>query len=735
MPNLRDPCDGWKTFRIAPGFIAAGIILLIGPMLPAAKARNGPPVSAGLNGIADWSRTHEFADLVKQSRPFGSSNTPWDGLAPKDARGWPTGDAGVVLLCCQPTGAGFPDLSGVYRIRFECAATPVVSAVASPGTVRNIARNAATGIVTAEYVQPPGGDTIMLRFTGTNGGIRNLSVMRPGTSGGQTFMPAFLAHNQRFGVLRFMDWTLTNNNETVTWADRTLPEDATWNWRSGVPYEACVDAVNATSADMWINVPAKANDDYVRRMARLIRDRLSPGRNVYVEYSNEVWNWQFNQAQYNLQQAVAEAAAGGSNLAHDGATDQNVLRWRRHARETVRVGRIFAEEFGPGSLNTRVRPVLAGQIVWSDQYKVSLDFISSVIGPPKNHVYCVAGAPYFNVADADTQTNLTTTQVLASLSRSIDQTNGSIMYERLAAYSAAWGLRPFMAYEGGVDTFGPNNVAAKRAANHDPAMRELCARYLRGWFAAGGGNFNWFVSGAGDWNSQYGTWTLTESMTNQVTPKILALDDVRNAATPAITIGAGLPGVLDARRHIERRDNWLTTTSSGIRNVGESLDYLVRTPVAGGYKLRLNAAAWSASAGVGIGVNRVQQRTLTLPRTGAGANTNFQWSGYSGNINLPGGLSVLRLTWLDGYAHDMLQIELASVCVSLADVAGGVGGGADGVVDGSDFVAFLNSFGVGDPAASPTADVAGAGADGLIPDGVVDGSDFIAFINAFSQGC
>ena len=59
----------------------------------------------------------------------------------------------------------------------------------------------------------------------------------------------------------------------------------------------------------------------------------------------------------------------------------------------------------------------------------------------------------------------------------------------------------------------------------------------------------------------------------------------------------------------------------------------------------------------------------------------------------------------------------------------------DGVVDGSDFIAFINSFGAGEPTIDPLADVAGGGASGLEPDGIIDGSDFVAFINAFAAGC
>jgi hypothetical protein len=68
----------------------------------------------------------------------------------------------------------------------------------------------------------------------------------------------------------------------------------------------------------------------------------------------------------------------------------------------------------------------------------------------------------------------------------------------------------------------------------------------------------------------------------------------------------------------------------------------------------------------------------------------------------------------------------------LADVA------ADGTIDGSDFIAFINAFGIGDAAVDPVADVGGGSdpsRDAGGPDGTIDGTDFIAFINAFAAGC
>jgi hypothetical protein len=59
----------------------------------------------------------------------------------------------------------------------------------------------------------------------------------------------------------------------------------------------------------------------------------------------------------------------------------------------------------------------------------------------------------------------------------------------------------------------------------------------------------------------------------------------------------------------------------------------------------------------------------------------------------------------------------------------------DGTVDGTDFIAFINAFSIGDAAVDPAADLVGTGPDGIQPDGTVDGADFIAFINAFAAGC
>ena len=81
---------------------------------------------------------------------------------------------------------------------------------------------------------------------------------------------------------------------------------------------------------------------------------------------------------------------------------------------------------------------------------------------------------------------------------------------------------------------------------------------------------------------------------------------------------------------------------------------------------------------------------------------------------------------------DYATINLISgpVACSVADVADGSGtAGPDGILDGGDFIAFINAFAAGESLADIVA------ADGPPGDGIIDGNDFIAFINGFAAGC
>lgn len=136
--------------------------------------------------------------------------------------------------------------------------------------------------------------------------IRNIRIIRQDHltlhQAGVLFNPLWINRIRDLRSVRFMDWMLTYGSPIQSWEDRPRMEDATWTtW--GVPAEVMIDLANQIGADPWFNMPHMADDTYVRNFAALVRDRLDPRLKAYVEYSNEVWNFIFPQAQWAGAQA------------------------------------------------------------------------------------------------------------------------------------------------------------------------------------------------------------------------------------------------------------------------------------------------------------------------------------------------------------------------------------------------------------------------------------------------
>jgi hypothetical protein len=345
--------------RLHRFFCALATLAFLAPAPAAAHELIG----ANLNTLADFSRNQEYVDLVRQSREFGSFADPFNTVIAVGPDGWPTGDFGITLL-----GGGQGNVQGIggtYKVIFNGRATVTSAAF---GSVANATYDAATNTSRLDVVFPADGDTLALRFAVMPGAatnaVKNLRVIRPGfePANAPTYTPAWQAHVSRFRILRFMDWLSTNDkaNAIVTWADRpTLEKKRTE--ANGARWEAIVELANTVNRDIWINVPVRANDEYVRNLATLLRDSLNPGLNVYVEYSNELWNGAFPQFAIQRDLAIAEAQGNpGSPLRYDGTTDTSTWAFRRVGKRLKEISDIFASVWGAAAINTRVRPVLAG---------------------------------------------------------------------------------------------------------------------------------------------------------------------------------------------------------------------------------------------------------------------------------------------------------------------------------------------------------------------------------------
>jgi len=579
-----------------------------------------PLLGANLPAIVDWSRTPVYVDLLHQARRFGTPSAPWDEKAILNDDGWPSGDFGVFLMVGQ---RGISGTAGIYKVSFNGQAT--VSVVASSAILSNQRYNRDQNLTTLDLEMPESEDQLALSFTQTGAGIRNLKVIRPGydAKNPPLFTTPFLEHIARFRILRFMDWLRTNNNDVVTsWGTRATPDKTHYASAAGVPWEHIVTLANQTGKDIWINIPVEADDGYVLQLARLLKSSLKPKIRIYVEYSNELWNAQFWQFGTNVELAIAEVRDDpNSPLAYDGCSDQNKWGYRRIAKRLKEISDIFSGVYGDAAMMQTVRPVFASQVVQPYVTELGLKFIQAVYGPPANYFYALAGAPYFNLGDQQTVEGLTPDQVLEAMDASVTRLPYVNQFEKNLALTSWYGL-PFLAYEGGSDTFGPGSIDSKKAASLDPRMQPICTDYLNIWFENGGGPFMWFTAGAGTWDTQYGTWELTTDLSITDTPKIQCLDALRDSPKPTLKSRNRVPGTFDALAYVGNQPPYSEGSKNMVRYLhpGMSVDYLVLAPKSGKYSLVLKAEAGAGGNTLDIAVNaNTVKHAFELKATGWGS--------------------------------------------------------------------------------------------------------------------
>jgi hypothetical protein len=479
---------------------------------PASKDRSR--LGVNVVRVRDWSPSFMFIDVMKSARRFASPEKPWEGEAPLDDKGWPTADAGVIAF----TEA--VNVNGVYKL--SCTGKATVKVVRSPAEVKDLAYDEGTNRTTCQIVFDAPADEVtrlFLAFTDTQGGVRDVKLLRPGYDDDQqVFTTEFLRSLEPFGFLRCMDLLKTNDCPFIKWSDRVTPDRA--SYADGAPYEIAIDLANALHKDVWLHVPVAADDEFVHQLAALVKSRLAPDVNCYVEWSNEVWNGIFDQQKVNDRAARDDVAHGDRTLSLRGL-DDNARRWawRRTARRTAEISRIFRDVFGKD--DHRIRMVLAGQHANPEILDVGLKYIETNVGKPSDVLYGIAIAPYFGNDDkaALKRNDLTVDDVCKLL---IDQADESADARAKGAHALAkrHGLKS-IAYEGGID-LGQYDASldAKTRAQFDPRAGEAVEKHLRAWFAGGGNEYAYFSHVSRYTKSGY--WGLTADVRKLDVPKMQA---------------------------------------------------------------------------------------------------------------------------------------------------------------------------------------------------------------------
>jgi len=320
----------------------------------------------------------------------------------------------------------------------------------------------------------------------------------------------------------------------------------------------------------------------------------------------------------------------------------------------------FAQVWGQDQILKRIKPVLAGQVVQPLLCQLGLDYINAVFGPPSKWFVALAGAPYFNLGDLNSNPNMSVNDVINALDKSISSmaTSVGVGWDNgLAGHAALarWYNLEFRGYEGGPDTFGPNGIKSKIAATSDPRMKDLTIKYLNVLYSYGFKAINWFSAGAQDFNTQYGSWGLTDDMKNFNVPKIQGIDAVRTAPTVALSAGFLVPGTLNATEFVNHR---VPKTDPYLRwlGVNTTFDFLIRSPKDGQYGITAYTSSTEAGSVLQITVNNGTPQQTVSPNTG-------DWDKFSPcpsvTASFTEGLNVVRLKVLTerGYNIQSLQIQ------------------------------------------------------------------------------
>lgn len=488
-------------------------------------------LGVNLNGLSDYSPEIPFADAMKTARCFGTVATPYDC---KYGEVIPAGEFGVLVH------TGVSGLEGTYKLSFTGKAD--VFLLSSQGTIQNLKWD---GTITTADVVLLKDSQLYLQFKNVIGTLTNISLLRPGLTKDQIFNPIFLNYLKSFSTLRLMDWLKTNSNPIKTWAERKTI-DGLQTGAKGVALEYAAEIGNQTGKDIWVNVPIGADEDYIRNMAKLLKEKVKSSLNIYVEFSNEVWNTApaFDQSLVNWNAAKVEVAAGAIDLQMGLPTDTNDWYWarRRVGKKTGIISDIFKEVFGADQMNKRIRIVLSGQAADMSKVRAALQYLEKYHGGKEGvsaAIYGIAIAPYFATKN-QTLPAATVDTVLEGLQSSIASNKTAWIFRKdwdgksqdvnHAEYAKYYGIK-MIAYEGGVHQNGKTGEALNKAAMIHARMLPLYESYLRNWFETGGALFMQF-SDIGNWNYN-GYWGATYDY-KVMTPKLQALlnvaSDINKAA-------------------------------------------------------------------------------------------------------------------------------------------------------------------------------------------------------------
>ena len=554
---------------------------LFSVFFPFDKAQFPPPPTSAPLGVEVDARPPAFCDVVKESRPFSDAQGK---SVPVDASGWPKGDGKLVVFDLRPAFAWAPpiddpdkvipkNLDGIWKLSFSGLANVSIADGSFSGSITSIQFNNHTNLTTADINYPKGEALMVLMFTATQrtpsdpegSGITNVSIIAPycDQNNPSLFTPMFLKALQPFDHLRFMGVLGTNyqagyygdkGNHIISWDQRSFVNDSTQTgWtelrpgKHGWPWEYVILLANAVNKDIWINVPVSASgclpypdpnceqdkESYVYQLASLLKNGnaftgnkgVNTNLRIYIEHSNEVWNYGFSQYTWNKLNAVDRVKNNDNISIAFNSTDQEVWARRNHYLRLMEIGKIFASVFGSTAYNRKFFLIFAEWTNFPQHYDSTLNWAYTVFGiHPNKYLYGIAQTHYFS--DSEAASNANVQQILTAIKNSSD--NAYVNTLAIGEVASIWGLK-LAAYEAGpgMKVGDTTNIGNRIEAQRSSQIKQIVVNdILKNWFGLPrpGDIYNYFsLSGA---YSRYGCWGATDDLSNLDTPKYQAILEI-----------------------------------------------------------------------------------------------------------------------------------------------------------------------------------------------------------------
>lgn len=525
--------------------LAVCCLMLLATQMPAAAQGPASPLGTNLSLLREWTGEWPFVDAFKHSRPWlaGERFGCWDCAGPLDLdeQGWvrsldttrPNGGQVANTLVFgdalgrYPSGRYIVLYSGSGTLEYAGAAVRDVGA-STPGrdvvdvdaalgnfVLRLVATDAALPLRDIRVLMP-GGSCAGDPFSGcrVDGDCAPAAcVPFEQTYTGQIFHPVFLANLRNYRLVRFNNWMDVDGSTVQELAEWPTPDAARY-WGK-VPAEVLAELANQLDTDAWISLPARASDDFASGFVCRMRARLEPGRKVWLEYGNEVWNASFPFSMGTLWTAergcerFADLSAGCDADANPGngvycegfpwptPNASCLAASRRYFSErSVELWNIAASRLGPGASLVRV---MASQSGNTGHHAALLGWNGAA-----EEADVLAVAPYFgyayglDAAVAGWTLDELFADLASSTTRGVPRAVSGMELDADFLAANFPGVR-LVSYEGGqhLEGVGPNASDAAMnalfdAANRDPRMGALYAQYLAAWPASGGTLFTHF---------------------------------------------------------------------------------------------------------------------------------------------------------------------------------------------------------------------------------------------------